>query len=380
MSFTKKDLNYFIFLYDMGFVIQSIDSEGVVFVRDYKGSYQIVQICKGRASGFLKIDLGLSVDGVFISSGANTDLEYKENITREFDKYKKIIMSCLKTYSQEIHITGYLNEEVYDNYQNIAETIDFKPKNIDELNEYAIKLRDEGKLSFEDYVKIVASLYMVLLLDVYKFPELFYSYDKNNKINARGLSVIKNPSYEYTIQNASQYCKDQAVITPTIDAEKLWYEEIDMLTHKFFEKDEIKLDNYFINDIYDNYQETADSIDFKPKNIDELNEYAIKLRDEGKLSFEDYVKGISSLYIVLLLDVYKFDKVICFLNPKDNLLLKMHKQEINAIKEPLFKKTFENILEYRSNFSTINIIEQVSRLFYGYRYKLGHKNLNKIKL
>lgn len=350
------------FMIDIGFEPCNFDkrADGIWYLRNYKNTVQKVVIGKDRGTMDLLIDFGSYQHQYYPDCYYKT----KEDVNEIFKIFKKVILHDLDKYDKEDHVTGYMNENIYYNYQKIADSIKFKPKNINELNEYAIRLKDKAKLSFENYIKQISSLYIIMLLDIYEFSKVEFLYDKCEKYNYRRLFVKKISSYNST-NSIDHYDCEEIIIQPTLEVEKLWNDKIDTITCELFEKDDEELDAFSISNIFKEYRQIANSIKFKPKNIDELNEYAIKLRDDEKIIFKNFVEQISSLYIVLLLDVYDFKKVEPFYDPKEALFMKT----------PLYTRNFENSLKYQDDVIRIEIINDVTKLYFKHKYKLGHKNL-----
>ena len=142
---------------------------------------------------------------------------------------QSIIVDTFEEFEKHDHITGNMNEYIYNNYETIAKSISFIPKTMDELNEYATKLRDEGKTSFKDYIYVISSLMIFFLIHNTDFKNLYCSLGKYDR--SKRLSIFINP---YSI-------KPNLGIAPSIECKRLWDKRIKDLFHENREY----LDNYF---------------------------------------------------------------------------------------------------------------------------------------
>lgn len=241
ITFTKDEKKYFEFLIDMGFSLKSSEKQSFRYSRDYDGSFQTISISK---DGFTGSWMGKQISNykldMIIRTNSADPLEFEvpqqfdhyktdEEKMVIFDKYKKIIVDTFEEFEKHDHITGNMNEYIYNNYETIVKSINFVPKTIDELNEYAIKLRDEGKTSFKDYIYIIASLMIVFLINNTCINNLscgLGGYDISKRLN-----VFLNP----------RPIEPNISVAPSIESKKLWDKRIKDLFHENREY----LDNYF---------------------------------------------------------------------------------------------------------------------------------------
>lgn len=244
IAFTKDEKKYFEFLIDMGFTYDSktSDKHNLYYEHNFDGDNQFVLISKdGFVGNWMNrqiIDYEMTLEICTSRIGSIDECRfpqwfdhYKTDEEKMviLEKYKRLIVDTFEEFEKHDHITGNMNEYIYNNYENIAKSTNFVPKTMDELNEYAIKLRDKGKASFKDYIYIIASLMIVFLINNTDINNLYLAKGKN--VYSKVLGVFLKPYPEKPIFGFGV----------TILVKKLWDKKIDDLFHENREY----LDNYF---------------------------------------------------------------------------------------------------------------------------------------
>lgn len=229
--FTKEEKKYFDFLLDMGFIIDEDLSDGhcIYFRREFEGSFQTISIDKdgfiGKMIGVKRntfhfclrvcTNCGGPVEECTIPQQSDSyetseiDDENKKN--KIFDKYKTIILDSLKNYEESDHLTGYMDEHIYINYISIAKSTGFIPKSMEELNQYALNLRDMGGIDFKDYIYIISSLLILFLIENTDLNNLvLYNEEMNSYTN--GLEISNKELLDY----------NRISFSPTIVTKLMW--------------------------------------------------------------------------------------------------------------------------------------------------------------
>lgn len=202
-TFTKEEKKYFDFLLDMGFYfsIDLSDKYNLEYIRILEGDSQFVSLnkdgfigtCMGKQIYDVCLCLEISASAIGPVEECDFPQQFEHYHTEEekyviFEKFKKTILDSLNYFEKHDHITGSMNEYVYNNYLSIAKQTNFIPKTMDELNQYAIKLRDKKIMSFKDYIYIISSLLIVLLMENTDINHLTLG-SVNTNSNNKGLEI-----------------------------------------------------------------------------------------------------------------------------------------------------------------------------------------------